>query len=244
MVNTIQVSAKSWNAIPADCWVFENKEYTLEEKSFARRILPCVEVEHEDILKECNIAYRRIKESDAYLEYWDKDDYEEETITLPLYVKIIGEYKYTGKAYTGKKVTISTAQKAWELSDFVRHKIKEKAEKMRKEEWFEHAKAIFKESEDAYKIVSAIFDVEHQIEEDLELKDEESYFKLLTIKNAKGEKVSEYYGLFDMKKIHYGSSLQISVPTQIVCSVIGRQGCNIKRWADELGVKRINVVPE
>lgn len=33
MVNTIQVSAKSWNAIPVDCWVFENKEYTLEEKA-------------------------------------------------------------------------------------------------------------------------------------------------------------------------------------------------------------------
>lgn len=147
-MNTIVATVTSRNNL-SSCWLYEDKQYQVEGdiKSKLRmwfRKLPCVETEHEGILQELGISYRKVTTRySEYLEYWDKDFYETEEICLPLYAKVVNKYKYTGKNHTENILTLDTAERASELEMVVRNKIAEqKAEreaKMLHDAWYEYA---------------------------------------------------------------------------------------------------------
>lgn len=252
-MNTIVATVTSRNNLPS-CWLYEDKQYQVEGdiKSKLRmwfRELPCIETEHEGILQELGISYKKVvTKYTAYLEYWDKDFYETEEICLPLYAKVINEYKYTGKNYTGNILTLDTAERASELEMVVRNKIAEqKAEreaKMLHDAWYEYAEEALES--DIYKIVEPTgtnfpYRIAARTTDNLDFKKADNRFKVLVTRDSRNRKVS-CYGIFDMGKIAHGGYLTLFVPGDIAGYIVGKGGCNKKRWEKELGVKKISVV--
>ena len=54
---------------------------------------------------------------------------------------------------------------------------------------------------------------------------------------------SIWFAIFDMNKVKPNGYITLRVPKAQVGLVIGRNGSNIKYWAEKIGVKRINIVP-
>ena len=253
-MNTMLMTIKSRGLLPS-CWLYEDKQYQVEGviKSKLRmevRKLPCVETEHEGILQELGISYKKVTtQHSECLEYWDKDSYETEEICLPLYVKVLdNEYKYFGKSYTGSILTEATAKRASELEEIVKNKIAEqKAEreaKMLHDAWYEYAEKALETN--IYIVTRGNGkDFPHQAasktNENLELRKADNRFKVLVTRDSRNRKVS-CYGIFDMGKIAHGGYLTLFVPVDIAGYIIGRGGYNIESWKKELGVKKISVV--
>ena len=252
-MNTMLMTVKSRSILPS-CWLYEDKQYQIEGKikyelRLEFRKLPWAEIEDEGLLQELGISYRKVvTQYSEYLEYWDKDLYETEEICLPLYVKVIDEYKYAGKSYTGSVLTEATAKRAFELEKTVMNKIAEqKAEreaKMLHDVWHEYAEEAL--GSDIYKIIvepAVPYRIEALTTNDLDLKEETSHFKVLVTRDSRNRKVS-CYGIFDMGKIANDVYLKLLVPKNIAGYIIGKGGCNIEQWKKELGVKKITVVGE
>lgn len=254
-MNTISSNVTSRSNLPS-CWLYENKTYQIKgEIQYKLRMdfrkLPYVKTEHEDILQKLGITYKKVTlpySKEEVLMYWDKDFYETEEICLPLYAKVVDEYKYTGKNYTGNILTIDTAERASELKKVVNNKITEqKAEreaKMMQNAWYEYAEETLESN--IYKVVEPEgsnfpYQVARITTENLDLKKATNRFKVLVTRDSKNRKVS-CYGIFDMGKIAHGGYLTLFVPENIAGYIIGKNGCNKKRWEKELGVKKISVV--
>ena len=253
-MNTMLVTATSRGILPS-CWLYEDKQYQIEGEikyklQMELRNLPCVGTEHEGILQENGISYRKVTtQYSEYLEYWDKDFYETEEICLPLYVKVVNEYKYTGKNYTGNILTLDTAKRASELEEIVQQKINEqeskRLEKMRQDKWYEYAEKALEAN--IYTVTWANgkdfpYQAASITNENLELRKADNRFKVLVTRDSRDRKVSSCYGIFDMRKIAYGGYLTLLVPKDMAGYIVGKGGCNKKRWEKELGVKKISVV--
>lgn len=252
-MNTMLMTVKSRSILPS-CWLYEDKQYQIEGKikyelRLEFRKLPWAEIEDEGLLQELGISYRKVvTQYSEYLEYWDKDLYETEEICLPLYVKVIDEYKYAGKSYTRSVLTEATAERAFELEKTVMNKIAEqKAEreaKMLHDVWYEYAEEAL--GSDIYKIVEPAgtnfpYRIAALTTDSLDLKKADNRFKVLVTRDSRNRKVS-CYGIFDMGKIANDVYLKLLVPKNIAGYIIGKGGCNIEQWKKELGVKKITVV--
>lgn len=252
-MNTILATVTSRYNLPS-CWLYEDRQYQIEGEikyklQMKLRNLPWVETEHEGILQEQGISYRKVTtQYSEYLEYWDKDFYETEDICLPLYAKVVNVYKYTGKNHTGNILTLDTVKRACELEMVVMNKISEqKAEreaKMLHDAWYAYAEKALEAN--IYTVTWANekdfpYQAASMTNENLELKKADNHFKVLVTRDSRDRKVS-CYGIFDMEKIAHGGYLTLFVPKNMVGYVIGKGGCNKKRWEKELGVKKITVV--
>ncbi len=249
-MNTILTTVTSRYNLPS-CWLYNNNRYCIEgpiklKYNIWLRKLPCVETEHEGILQELGISYKKV--TTQYLEYWDKDFYETEEICLPLYAKVVNAYKYTGKNYTGNILTLDTVERASELEEIVQQKIKEqenkRLEKMRQDRWYEYAEKVLEAN--IYAVTwpngkDFPYQAASMTNEDLELRKADNRFKVLVTRDSRDRKVS-CYGVFDMGKIAHGGYLTLFVPENIAGYIVGKGGCNKKRWEKELGVKKISVV--
>lgn len=252
-MNTILATVTSRYNLPS-CWVYEDKQYQVEgDINFKLRMeyrkLPSVETEYEGILQELGISYRKVTtQYSEYLEYWDKDFYETEEICLPLYAKVVNEYKYTSKNHTENILTLDTAERACKLEEIVQQKINEqenkKLEKMRQDRWYEYAEKALEDN--IYTVTWANgkdfpYQAASMTNENLELRKADNRFKVLVTRNSRNRKVS-CYGIFDMGKIAHGGYLTLFVPGNMAGYIVGKGGCNKKRWEKELGVKKISVV--
>lgn len=245
-MNTILATVTSRYNLPS-CWVYEDKQYQVEgDINFKLRMeyrkLPSVETEYEGILQELGISYRKVTtQYSEYLEYWDKDFYETEEICLPLYAKVVNEYKYTSKNHTGNILTLDTAERACKLEEIVQQKINEQE---RQDRWYEYAEKALEDN--IYTVTWANgkdfpYQAASMTNENLELRKADNRFKVLVTRNSRNRKVS-CYGIFDMGKIAHGGYLTLFVPRNMAGYIVGKGGCNKKRWEKELGVKKISVV--
>ncbi len=66
-------------------------------------------------------------------------------------------------------------------------------------------------------------------------------FKILRIK--KHLYFSNWVSIFDMKQINPNETLELFVPKHFIHLVLGENDTNIKKWAQLIGVKRIQVIP-
>ena len=252
-MNTILATVTSRYNLPS-CWLYEDRQYQIEGEikykiQMELRKLPLVETEHEGILQEQGIGYRKVTtQYSEYLEYWNKDFYETEEICLPLYAKVVNVYKYTGKSYTGNILTLGTVKRAYELKMVVMNKIAEqKAEreaKMIHDAWYKYAEKTLEAN--IYTVTWANekdfpYQAASMTNENLELRKADNRFKVLVTRDSRNRKVS-CYGIFDMGKIAHGGYLTLFVPGNMAGYIVGKGGCNKKRWEKELGVKKISVV--
>ena len=92
-------SAKKIFELPI-CWIKKgDDQYRLHTFSKGNN-LPLIEIneENERILNEFGAGYRKVAVSKGFkYEYWDKNVYETEKLTLPTYTFVTDEYKYIGE---------------------------------------------------------------------------------------------------------------------------------------------------
>lgn len=228
--------------LPKKFWLYSKKRYFL--KGVQSLELPFVDLEYERILKSNGIPYRKVIR-DVYdnfitnkpkevCEYWDPNfGLKEEEFSLPLFAQVGTTYKYCEKNYTEKVPTLESIQKAIETAYFVQDKIDEYDEIMKQVELYRLLKEQLSGKTSKMWNVSA-FDFPQSLRDGIHMNHDD--FKLIMLSYS-------WVGIFDMNKIVPNECLYLEVPKHIAGLVIGKGGANIKNWAKELGVKRIQVIP-
>lgn len=225
-MKTMQAEVRSMLSLP-ECWIYENKQYIHviagEKKSSG---LPYVDYTDsaKEILDELGIATRRVTMYDnlEILEYWDYDNYEENSITLPLYVKTADSYKYV-KSYTGKEPTKESIEAAGKISAYVNLVVSiNDIEKIRE---FDKEKVML-----IYK----------KYEKDTNIIFKDKRYKVIPIyslsPNGLKHLATPYLSLIlNVNRIDLNETVKIKVPDEIAGLVIGKKGWQIKEISSKCG---------
>ena len=231
--------------LPKECWIHENRQYRLNTFSNIQPRqfeLPYIHKDYECILKAYGIPYRTVVRNSLtpseVCEYWNPDMYDEKPLTLPLFAKMPnGSYIYTEKNHTQKIFTVETIEAAIETQKFVDSKIAEYKEILDEVELYRYAKRHL--AGQASRIVYTITGdfrtagLNRYLAREIDMNKDK--FKIF--------KIREWIVFFDMNKIKPNGYVELKVPKYIAGLVIGVRGSVVKIWAEELGVKRIQVVP-
>lgn len=231
--------------LPKECWIYEKHQYRLNTFSNIQPRqfeLPHIHKDYEFILKAYGIPYRTVVRNSLIsyevCEYWNPDMYEEKPLTLPLFAKIPnGSYIYTEKNHTQKSFTVETIAAAIETQKFVDSKIAEYEEIWDEVELYQYAKRHL--AGQASRIV-------YTITEDSRTAGLNPYISReidMNKDNFKIFKIREWIVFFDMNKIKPHGYVELKVPKYIAGLVIGVRASVVKRWAEDLGVKKIQLVP-
>lgn len=227
--------------LPEKCWIFSKGRYILRGFPSLPQ-LPCVHLEYEDLLKHLGIPYRRVIRqsyftSQEVCEYWNPDvGLNERDLSLPLLAEINGSYRYCERNYSEKVLTdetIEAASKTQKIVSAAIHdylQILEEVDNYRfaQEQLSGEASTVCFSSGTPYSSVYNI-SVNHD------------NFKILRILGYRG--LLDYVAIFDMNKIVPNSCITLQVPSHLAGFVIGKRGRNIQAWAEEIGVKKIQVIP-
>jgi len=234
----------STTKLPKKCWIYTKKRYiaktTLPE-------LPFTYPEYEDILKAHNIPYRKFSkylydgadEATEICEYWSPEaGLKEEDLTLPLYVRLPdGSFRYAERNHTQKIPTAETIKAAKEIQKLVITEVEEYKEKLRKLNACQFAKEQLEG-----RIATVCISTNTPYRDCYNANINGDNFKILRISGFLGF-LSDWVAIFDMNKIVPNGYITLQVPTAYAGSVIGKSGSNIQAWAQEIGVKKIQVVP-
>lgn len=233
-MNVTQATVTSRSFL-TECWVFEDKRYTNANGS----PLPYISLEYEGILEDNGIPYRASNRSGTEVwEFWDPECYEEEELTLPLYAKVFDKYQYLNKSYTGMVPTAETVQRAWKIEEEVHRKFSQYRRHLEEVERYEKTKRELDGN-----LCGMYFtwgdDKMYRQSADIEMNGD--HFKILPLYDARGNFLN-YVAAFNMDKIVPGGYVTLKVLRHLEGWVKGTHGTNIRTWAAEIGVKRINVV--
>lgn len=231
--------------LPQKCWIFFKRRYTLKDMFLPE--LPYVGLEYEAILKSNGIPYRKtLKVSDSILfseseevcEYWNPEvGFEEEELTLPLYARMPdGSYKYCEKNYSQNVPTDETVKAAKETNKFVEQEVDNYNQILREVHHYQFAK---EKLADNIAVVCISGDTPFTSIYEINMNHER--FKVL--RPLKRIYLSNWVAIFNMNKVAPNGYLTLMVPKHIAGAIIGVGGCNINFWAEEIGVKKIQVIP-
>lgn len=227
--------------LPDKCWVREGIK--IYSHGFNRR-LPILAEEHEFILKENGIPYKKAKKAGEFLEtqylmYWYPECYDEEEIHLPLYTYVSTDvlpYRYMGY-YTIKVPTKETCKKAWEMFDVVE---KKEHEFHLMQEIADFAGFCKKKMNGAAAIGMGISNsILSHFGDKLDFKFEGDYFRYIKFRKSK---YTSLIAVFNLSKIEPNSILNMKVPEGKEGDFIGTDRHRVKEWSNMLGVRRINIV--
>ena len=227
--------------LPKQYWLYSNKRYVLIGRQLGN--LPFVALEYERILKANGIPYRKVikenlfREQQEVCEYWSPTfGLINEDVSLPLFAETSSFYKYCKKNHSQKFPTADTIEAAEETEKFVKKEIENYKQILREVSHYRFAKEqlsgeILKFCRYYNTPLERVYDINMNYEK----------FKILRVSSFH---LTPWVVIFDLNKIYPNSSLTLEVPKDIAGAVIGRGGANIKNWAAELGVKRIQVIPK
>lgn len=236
----MNIISKELNSVYGhDCYCYSNGKYELCNSSLKRE-LPTISLEYEQLLIDNNISYNKI--SDYCCEVYDKNCYEMETLSLPVYVyhALKNVYTYTGKEYSEQIPTQATVKAAEvilnELYKLIEDsKIKETAAKVKQ---LLNGKPIC--------FCSTIIPMFSIYKFEL---CEEPYRLFISKRYSRGG-YGEFFGyiIVDLKEAAKKTVLDLDVPENLCGLAIGKSACNLKSLIYELNefnlhIRRINVHP-
>ena len=233
--------------VPTECWIFEN--HTYRYNGITDKDLPYTNVSNECILKKVKgISYRKtlrpipaaVRTFGEVCEYWDSEVFEERDVSAPLFVAMPNHtWRYCEKNYTGKVVTKETIDAAEKLTDLVQSKIAEYENILLEVSRYQHAKRLLEG--DICKVChTMIFPSQCLYEIDM---NHDSFVVFGIYNGAYGSYLIDFVAIFDKNKIAPNGYITLQVPKPIAGIVIGKEGRNIKSWANYLKVKYIKVIP-
>lgn len=234
----------SMTNLPEKYWIYRNKKFYC---STPLPELPWVRAENEQILKENNIPYKKLTktlyvDSDETMEvceYWNPDLFEEENLTLPVYVLMpdVG-YRYVSM-HTIKVVTTDTIKEAVNTKKFVEEKLREHRQQLYTEKMYNWAKE---------QLSGGTARIVHSQEEIVPLRSSHCYniekngdkFKILRIplKNYSNYP-TRWVAIFDMNTVPPNGIITLKIPKEVAGIVIGKSHSNLIAMANEIGVKKI-----
>lgn len=232
--------------VPTECWIFEN--HTYQYHSMTDTDLPYTNVRNECILKANGISYRKalrpipaeVRTFGEVCEYWDSEVFEERDVSAPLFAAMPNHtWRYCEKNYTGKVVTKETIDAADKLTDLVQSKIAEYENILLEVSRYQHAKRLLEG--DICKVChTMIFPSQCLYEIDM---NHDSFVVFGIYNGAYRSYLIHSVAIFDKNKIAPNGYITLQVPKPIASIVIGKEGRNIKSWANYLKVKYIKVIP-
>lgn len=215
------------------CWICKNgSEYILHP-----RVLPIVDERYKELLEELKIPHKQITiaENKIGYMYWNPDFYEEEKITLPAYTFMFKQYKCIGN-HEDYIPTEESCKKARETQVKVQDKIKSELA----EEKVEFLTEVLDGKEAMY--ISAFTIKGWHIKDDEELRVGENHFYVFVIKRKDG-KPTGHVLIFDRNRIGTNKIVKVQgVPSEYAGYIVGQGGCNLKKIANKLRVKKIEIV--
>lgn len=222
-----------------DCYCYSNGSYLLCSSSL-RRELPTISSEYEQLLIDNSIAYNKI--SDYCCEIYDKNCYETETLSLPVYVyhALKDVYTYTGKTHSELIPTQDTVHAANIVLNEV-HRLIELAK-------LEEAAAEVKQLLNGKPICFCTTLIPEISSRCFELC-QEPYRFFISQRYSRGG-YGEFFGyvIVDLKEAAKETVLDLDVPENLCGLTIGTSACNLKTLITsinelKLNIHRINVHP-
>lgn len=226
-----------YSNLPQECFIHENKRYIF--KGIIPFELPFVDSKYESILRANNIPYRkRLNHSNTEIcEFWNPDvGLNKKEISLPLFAKVRDGYVYCNKNHSALILSSEAIEAAEKTEEFVRQEIANHELFLLRERQYHTSKLLLDGNIANFNFgfpSHSIFGNPHEINLDMN----GDNFKVLFIP------YSRYFAIFDMNRIAPNGYITLEVPKNQVGLVIGKNGSNIKYWAEKIGVKKINVVP-
>lgn len=238
-MSTFPRKANSITELPV-CWIKKGDNIRLHTDAKGNN-LPVIEInaQNKEILKKFGAKYRRVKmaNGDKY-EYWNKNFYEREKLTLPTYTFVCNEYHYIGQNSFNNptRKTIEEAQKIEEqIKNYFLEQQAQPKEPEEPQEYEGEVEEILKqilEDQPSRYIFSSSFD------EDEEYENEDDHFYVFVIKTFKGEPTGHVL-IFNRSKIEH--QVKIKLPEKYVKYICGKEACNLKKCCEKMGIKRIKV---
>ena len=226
-----------YSNLPQECFIHENKQYKL--KGHISLELPFINSKYEPILKANNIPYRKKL---SYLnteicEFWNPDvGLNKREISLPLFAKVDGGYVYCNRNHSASILSYETIEAAEKTEIFVRHQMENYELFLLRERQYQISKLLLDGSIVNFNFgFPSISTFGNPYEINLDMYGDN--FKVLFIPRTR------WFAIFDMNKIVPNGYITLEVPKDQVGLAIGRNGSNIKYWAEKIGVKKITVVP-
>ena len=228
--------------LPQKCWIFEKGQYIL--KSVMLPELPYVDLEYEPILKSNGIPYRKTSKDfyfpnpKEFLEYWNPEvGIEEKELTLPLFAKMPdGSYKYCEKKYSQNILTDETLEAARETEKFVEQEVDDYDQILREVQHYKFAK---EKLADGVAVVCISRDTPYDSIYEINMNHE--MFTILRPYDS--IYLSNWVAIFNMNKVAKNGYLTLQVPKHVAGVFIGKNASTLHAWAEEIGVKKIQVIP-
>lgn len=227
------------------CWIKKQDQYRLHTQSKGNN-LPVIDISKASrkALEEFGAAYREVElAKERKYEYWNKDFYETEKLTLPTYMFIDGLYCYIGEN-TLDNPTRKTLEEAKKVEECIKDYLLEEKNKA----LFQSGQLQYCEGEDTLDILKQILEDKYScyissmdFEEDEEYETEEDHFYVFVLKTQQC-KLTGHVLLFNTKKMTSGmkeSKVEVEVPKEDIRYICGRNGNNLKRWCKKMGIRKI-----
>lgn len=133
---------------------------------------------------------------------------------------------------------MKTIEKAWKIADMVIAKEKEHSYYLQRLEQHQKVK---KALNGGLAKMQSVWEEDGIYKRTANIEIDGDHFKSLPLYDAR-RRFLHWVALFNMNKIAPGGYVTLQVPKHLEGWVKGSQGTNIRTWAAEIGVKRINVV--
>lgn len=231
-----------------ECWIWSNRQYIHSDVTRRMMGLPTVKKEYEEVLKELGIPYRMALDEfeNEVCEYWSPDVYGEEEVRLPVYAKMVNNYRYVGKYHVEKKPTLETVKSASELRWQVEGEIEKFEKKKKREEFFQRVKECLGERQAVafYDESYAFYDIANGFQMDYVCgEDRIKAIPVIIPRLRGGENYTNWYACFNANKIELNSVVRLEkVPKGKAGMFIGTKAWQTKEWCRNLGIKFIQVV--
>lgn len=260
---TIPMQITSLLSVP-ELWLYESKQY-IHIVDGVRQNLPTIHIKYKEILEDLKIPYCQTSDCNI-LTFWNPQNYKTEISSLPLYISSGSTYKFI-KKYTGKVIAPDSITAAHELNNqVILPRIEEFNEKAERNKLISDLSFILAEKQ-ARGINSKLYDFSTDPYRNMELTSDSKHLMVFPVYALMSESsirrwnyycseilleeekqeytiTTRHIAIFDLTKIEKGSSVKLVVPFEDVGLYIGRGAWQVKKWAKELGVARINVVGE
>lgn len=227
-----------------ECFVYRGGSYIPSNYSLECKLnesLPTVSSKYEQLLIDNNIAYNKLEDGDC--EIYDKDCYEYEDLTLPVYVyhAIKKSYIYTGKEHTEQVLTEESIKSA----SFIMYKVYDLISEANVKEVAKKVKAILGKNKIAF-LPSNSSLIPELVRYEFELFNKNRYF-ISARRSKEGYGHCFGYVIVDLKEAEKVSVLDMDVPEQLAGITIGAGARNLKDLINSINelkpvhINRINV---
>ena len=223
-------AAKRLEELPDFCFIKQKDgSYNLTVKDRNKQ-LPVVPKKYEPVLKKCYIDTYKVFQIEKkgskyeYCKYWDKYNFKEETVELPVYEYRGGRYYLSGTR-KDKMPTEASVMAANRLKVKVDDEIRRIKERNR----ITHLNRVMKSRSAAYFNSS-------EFKDDFE-EGQYKNFYVFVIYNKK----HSYLVVFDLDKVYDEEEVELKIPHQILEVVLGEDNCNAEYWIDYLGLPPLRI---